>query len=90
MVFIIFLLGVTLFINVVVGGLAYLAICESQRSRHEAERCRLAVAEVLEQLVYIRQQTPFSPVFRADKPAPAEYFATIMGAALANYELRAA
>lgn len=90
MVFIIFLLGATLFINVVVGGLAYLAICESQRSRHEAERCRAAVAEILEHLVYIRQQTPFSPTFRAEKPAPEEYFATIMGAALANYELKAA
>jgi hypothetical protein len=85
MVFIVFLLGVTLFINVTVGGLAYLAICESQRSRHEAERCRIAVSEVL---VYIRQhQRPGHLVFRTDKT---EYFATIMGAALANYELRAA
>jgi len=90
MMFLVFLVGTTAFINVAVGCLAYLAICESQRSRHEAERCRVALDEVLQHLTYIRERTPFSPVFRAEKPAPAEFFATIMRGALQNYEAVAA
>lgn len=81
--FFVFLFGVSMFINVTVGFLAYLAIRESQRCRHECER-------ITEQLNYIRQQTPFSPVFRAAKPSATEYFATIMNAALINYERAAA
>jgi len=87
MVFVIFLTGVSLFINVTIGGLAYLAIRESQRARHEAERCRAALAEIVH---ILRRETPFSPAYRTPPPSPAEYFSTIMGAALANYELQAA
>lgn len=90
MVFIIFLLGVTLFINVAVGALAYLAIRESQMARNEVAQCHRALADILGQLTYIREQTPFSPVFRTEKPAPTDYFSVIMNNALANYDAQQA
>lgn len=86
MVFIIFLLGISIFINVAVGAIAYLAILESRQCRHECERCRTQLAGIFEQLNHIREQTPLSPTYRAEKPPSIEPFARILSAALANYD----
>lgn len=82
-----FLLILSLAVNVTVGGIAYLAIRESQKCRHETARAHAALREVLGELVRIKE---LSRPIREVNPITQKPFAVIVGRALANYELSVA
>lgn len=73
---IIFLMVCSMVITSAVGAVAYLAIIEAQKCRHEMARM---YAELIRMHEVAKPMPPVNPV--TDKP-----FAVIVGRALANYD----
>ena len=85
MTFLIFMIGVSLALNVAVGIIAYLATVESRHDRLALERTRRDVAAMLVELQRIRMLA--SPMPISDR-APFD-FRTMLGTALVRYERKA-
>lgn len=84
MTFLVFLMGVSLTLNVAVGFVAWNAVQASKRDREALERTRHDVAAMLAELIRIREM---SKAVAANSVAEkAGTFRNIIGTALAIYE----